>query len=99
MRVLKETGIDRIAVLLRDPRDAFVSWVNHLRTLGPKARDYHSRIYHWPMEYYLWTLEKQFSYQIRTFLPVVVNWIKGLVRTILLRQKGTSRFKSCTTMN
>lgn len=77
MRVLKETGIDRIAVLLRDPRDAFVSWVHHLRTLGPKARDYHSRIYHWPMEYYAWTLEKQFSYQIRTFLPVVVNWIEG----------------------
>ena len=45
MRVLKEAGIEKITVLLRDPRDAFISWVHHLRNLGPSARDYHSKIY------------------------------------------------------
>lgn len=77
MRVLKGAGIDRISVLLRDPRDAFVSWVHHLRKLGPSARNYHSRIYHIPRDYYDWSLQRQFEYQIRTFLPVTVNWVEG----------------------
>lgn len=77
MRILKESGIDRITVLLRDPRDAFVSWVHHLNKLGPSARDYHSKIYHIPRNYYDWPLDEQFGYQIRTFLPVTVNWVEG----------------------
>lgn len=77
MRILKESGIDRITVLLRDPRDAFVSWVHHLNKLGPSARDYHSKIYHIPRDYYQRSIEEQFSYQIRTFLPITVNWVEG----------------------
>ncbi len=77
MRILKESGIDRITVLLRDPRDAFVSWVHHLNKLGPSARNYHSKIYHIPRDYYDWSLQEQFSYQIRTFLPITINWVEG----------------------
>lgn len=77
MKVLEESGIKRVVVLLRDPRDAFVSWVHHLRKLGPSARNYHSRIYHIPRDYYNWTLEKQFDYQVRAFLPNVINWVEG----------------------
>jgi hypothetical protein len=77
MRILNESGIKRITVLLRDPRDAFVSWVHHLRMLGPSARNYHSKIYHIPRAYYEWSLEEQFRYQIRTFLPTTVNWVEG----------------------
>lgn len=77
MQVLKESGIGQIAVLLRDPRDAFVSWVHHLANLGPSARDYHSKIYSLPTRYYDWSLEEQFSYQIRAFLPTVINWVEG----------------------
>jgi hypothetical protein len=77
MRVLKEAGIDKVSVLLRDPRDAFVSWVYHLARLGPSARDYHSKIYHIPRAYYDWPLARQFEYQIRTFLPVTVNWLES----------------------
>lgn len=77
MKVLEESGIERVVVLLRDPRDAFVSWVHHLRKLGPSARNYHSRIYHIPRDYYNWTLEKQFDYQVRAFLPTVINWVEG----------------------
>ena len=75
--VLGEAGIERITVLLRDPRDAFVSWVYHLRQLGPSARDYHSKIYHIPRAYYDWTPARQVSYQVRTFLPVIINWVEG----------------------
>lgn len=77
MRILKESGIRKITVLLRDPRDAFVSWVHHLRKLGQGARNYHSKIYHIPRDYYDWPLEEQFHYQIRTFLPITVNWVEG----------------------
>jgi hypothetical protein len=77
MRVLKESDITQIAVLLRDPRDAFVSWVHHLANLGASAKDYHSKIYSLPKQYYDWSLAEQFSYQIRSFLPTVVNWVEG----------------------
>jgi sulfotransferase family protein len=77
MRVLKEAGINRITVLLRDPRDALVSWVHHLRSLGPSSRNYHSKMYHIPRDYYCWPLEQQFAYQVRSFLPIAVNWIEG----------------------
>lgn len=77
IRVLKESGIERITVLLRDPRDALVSWVHHLRSLGLAARDYHSKIYHIPRDYYGWRPERQLAFQIRSFLPVTVNWVEG----------------------
>ncbi len=77
MRILKESGIEKITVLLRDPRDALVSWVHHLRKLGAPARNYHSKIYHIPRAYYEWSLEDQFRYQIRSFLPTTVNWVEG----------------------
>lgn len=77
MRVLEECGIDKISVLLRDPRDALVSWVHHVRNLGYSARNYISKIYHIPRNYYDWSVAKQFDFQIRTFLPVVVNWVEG----------------------
>jgi hypothetical protein len=76
-RVLNECGIQKITVLLRDPRDSFVSWVHHLRQLGPTARDYHSKIYGIPRAYYDWSLAEQFAFQIRTFLPTIVNWVEG----------------------
>jgi hypothetical protein len=77
IEVLKRSAIGRITVLLRDPRDAFISWVHHLGRLGASARDYHSKIYHIPRAYYGWPRERQFEYQIRTFLPVTVNWVEG----------------------
>jgi len=77
MRILEESGITRITVLLRDPRDAFVSWVHHLRELGLPARNYHSRIYHIPRDYYDWSVEEQFDFQVRSFLPTTINWVEG----------------------
>lgn len=77
MKVLADCGIDKISVLLRDPRDAFVSWVHHLNKLGASARNYHSKIYNIPRAYYDWSIEDQFAFQIRTFLPVTVNWVEG----------------------
>lgn len=77
MKVLKDAGIDKATVLLRDPRDALVSWVHHIAKLGPSGRDYHSRIYHIPRAYFEWTHEEQLAFQIRTFLPTIGNWIEG----------------------
>lgn len=79
LRALRENGIDRLSVLIRDPRDAFVSWVHHLRALGPGSRNYHTRIYHIPTEYYDWSLAEQFAFQLRSFLPVTINWVEGWI--------------------
>lgn len=77
MHVLEASGYDRIIVLLRDPRDALVSWVHHLKNLGPSARNYHSKIYYIPEDYWDWSLADQFQYQIRSFLPTIINWVEG----------------------
>lgn len=77
IRVLEESGINKISVLLRDPRDALVSWVHHLAKLGPAGRNYHSKIYFMPPDYYDWPLIEQFRFQVRNFLPVISNWIEG----------------------
>ena len=77
MTVLHMSGIDRITVLLRDPRDAFISWVHHLKNLGVSARNYHSKIYHIPESYFDWSLPEQFDFQVRTFLSSIINWVEG----------------------
>lgn len=76
-KVLEECGINKITVLLRDPRDAFVSWVYHLQKLGAGARNFVSKIYHLPTSYFEWSLAEQFDFQVRTFLPITVNWVEG----------------------
>lgn len=77
MSVLEQAKIDRVTVLLRDPRDATVSWTHHVRAYGPSHRDYLSKIYHIPTEYYDWSPSEQLSFQVRTFLPLAVNWIEA----------------------
>jgi len=41
--ILEESGIGRVTVLLRDPRDAFVSWYIISANSDLPARNYHSR--------------------------------------------------------
>lgn len=88
MEVLKVNNIERISVLLRDPRDALVSWVHHLRKLGPSSRNYHSKIYNLAPAYYDWSLPEQVAYQIRTFLPTIVNWVEGWLHQFAVADGG-----------
>ena len=65
-------------MLVRDPRDATVSWTYHLRA-QPGMRHYNSVIQHLPRDYDDWTHAAQLAFQVRTFLPAAVNWIEGWV--------------------
>jgi Sulfotransferase domain len=77
--VLRDAGFKKVTVVIRDPRDATVSWTHHLRKLGPSMRDFNSFLVHLPSGYFDWTHEAQLSFQVRTFLPSAVNWIESWV--------------------
>ncbi|CAN2046979.1 Sulfotransferase domain-containing protein [Candidatus Magnetomoraceae bacterium gMMP-1] len=77
IKVLEQSGIKKITVLIRDPRDVVISWTHHVKKSGPDHRKHISKFYHLPPEYYTWDLSQQLSYQVRTFLPLAVNWIES----------------------
>jgi sulfotransferase family protein len=76
LSALFESGIRKVAILIRDPRDATVSWTYHLRSAA-NLRNFTSLAMHIPTDYYQWPHERQLAYQVRTFLPVAVNWIES----------------------
>lgn len=77
LNVLREGGVGKIMVLVRDPRDSTISWTYHMRKEGPRMRDHHTNIFYLPERYFQWGHDRQLSYQIRTFLPMAVNWLEG----------------------
>ena len=77
LSVLRDAGISRVTVLLRDPRDSTVSWTYHLRSIGPDLRNFHTLAYHFPLDYYDWEFKQQLSYQVKVFLPAAVSWIES----------------------
>ncbi|MFC3229301.1 sulfotransferase domain-containing protein [Marinibaculum pumilum] len=74
---LKDAGLAKVTVLLRDPRDATVSWVHHLRKMGAETRGYHSKIYGLPVDLWDWPHDRQMAFHVRTFLPLAVNWVEA----------------------
>ena len=77
MRALETAGVRRLTLLLRDPRDATVSWAHHLKGYGPSHRSYQSKIYSLPSDFFGSSFGDQLSYHVRTFLPMAVNWIES----------------------
>ena len=77
--VLRDAGFQKATVLIRDPRDATVSWTHHLHALGPGMSRFNSLIQALPFDYFAWNHEMQLAFQIRTFLPNAVNWIESWV--------------------
>jgi hypothetical protein len=74
---LRDAGFDKVTALVRDPRDATVSWTYHLRTMARSMMNYNSFIQHLPVDYFHWLHADQLAFQVRTFLPTAVNWIEG----------------------
>ena len=74
---LREIGVPGITVQLRDPRDSVISWTYHVQRNGPAVRHQHSKSYHLPREYYDWPFERQLAFNIRTYLPMAVNFVEG----------------------
>jgi Sulfotransferase domain len=76
---LRDAPFKRVSVLVRDPRDATVSWTYHVRTLPPYLLHFNSFMQHLPADYFEWTHQRQLSFQVRTFLPAAVNWIESWI--------------------
>jgi hypothetical protein len=54
-----------------------VSWTYHVRTLPPHLLHFNSFMQHLPADYFEWPHQRQLSFQVRTFLPVAINWIES----------------------
>lgn len=77
LSTLVDSGFRKVTILIRDPRDATVSWTHHLRALGPGMRNVNTMVLHIPYDYYAWSIAEQMSYQVRAFLPSAITWIEG----------------------
>lgn len=74
---LKAAGLSKLTVLLRDPRDATVSWVYHMQKMGPETRAYHTKIYGIPVDLWDWPHDRQMAFYVRVWLPLAVNWVEA----------------------
>lgn len=69
--VLERAGVRRIAVHLRDPRAATVSFAHHLARIGEQEFQ-HSRLYHdpvLPLEFRAWPFEMQLAWATANYFP------------------------------
>jgi hypothetical protein len=74
---LQDAGQRRVTVLIRDPRDAMVSWTHHLKRVGPSIRRHASMFQHLPYNYFELSYQEQLRFQVRTFLPTAIQWIES----------------------
>jgi hypothetical protein len=77
VQALEAAGVRQLTLLIRDPRDATVSWTRHLNGYGPSCRSYQSKIYSLPPDFFEWPFQDQLGYHVRTFLPMAVNWLES----------------------
>ena len=91
---LMQSGIDRLILHVRDPRQALLSWVHFLEILKelgtfvpteyPLCHDYFSLSYDEQFnceKYFSLSLEDKIGWHIEHYLPLIIDWIKGWIRT------------------
>jgi len=77
IRALEQAGVERIVVLLRDPRDATVSWSHHVAAQGPDYSNYQSKIYSLTPGFFDLPAHEQLTHHVRNFLPMAVTWLEA----------------------
>jgi hypothetical protein len=78
-RVLLKNHLRKIMVHVRDPRQATLSWVHHVRKLKGEGRRLELSFIDpaLPDDYFQRDLAEQTDYQIDVHLPMLVDWIEG----------------------
>ena len=89
---LRQSGIDRLVVHVRDPRQALLSWVHHVDrqykngnfepTGYPLCDGYFSLSYKGQKDcepYFSLDFEEKINWHIEYYLPLLIDWIKGWV--------------------
>ncbi len=74
---LMQAGVGKITVLIRDPRDATVSWTYHVAKSMQSHMIASQKFYHMPPYYSELSHPEQIAFQVRTFLPLCLNWIES----------------------
>ena len=86
LNMLHEVGITRIAILVRDPRDACVSWLHHLNRPGVRSVPWHDGAHiaagMISKNYREMTLPEQFADIFARSYPAFEDWLRGWARAI-----------------
>lgn len=79
LQILSENGLSRIALVVRDPRDAVVSWWRHLERSDIRAdlfaRDGTLRGGQRSLSYYAMQREDRLAYVIEHMYPILQTWL------------------------
>jgi len=73
--------IEKVVVQFRDPRQSMLSWLHHLDRLNKSAnKDFLETVSPLlPPDYFSFSFEKKFDYQMKFYLPQVVTWMNEWV--------------------
>ena len=90
LRILVENGLNRIALVVRDPRDALVSWWHHLdrsdqRTDPPPAADRFSLAGLRSPNYYAMNPDDRMADLIEQMFPAMQEWLANWVKAMETR--------------
>lgn len=75
LEVLKMLGIEKISFLVRNPKDALISWYYHCEK--HQNYNYFSKLYYHPKSYYQFTKEKKIDHLIRHYFPIIISQINS----------------------
>ena len=71
-------GVDRLVVHVRDPRQALLSWVHHVRKKNTVFHPDLVSLHHRPPQQMLQgNLEELVTWHIKHYLPLEIDWIQG----------------------
>lgn len=78
VQVLRQAGIERLVLQVRDPRQAMLSFIHHVdRNLVGQNLHYRVRLDpKIPAHWVEWTLAEKIDFYIETWLPKAVKWLE-----------------------
>jgi len=79
LNVLRECGIDRLVVHVRDPRQVTISWVHMIARLEDAEFRYSQAMYSpsIPLDFRTWDFRRQLEWGVDCYLPGQVAWVRG----------------------
>lgn len=77
IKAFEKARIDRLTVVMRDPRDATVSLLHQISKGGQRQRNAIMEFLFLPLDYFDWPKNLQLSHLVRTFLPKAISWIES----------------------
>lgn len=78
--LLHSAGVDRIFLLIRDPRQSLLSWVYLFEKLffhSDTPNSTAAYAFEVPSDYATWTLRDKIDFHIRTYYPSLVEFLEG----------------------